>query len=245
MIGIYKITNLINGKSYVGQSIHIERRWQEHKLPSADSAIAKAIQRYGVNNFSFEVLEELQPNELDEKEKYYIKKFNTIVPNGYNITDNTNSQNTTFANFDKEIYYQIVKDIQNIALSFDDIAKKYNVCRRTITRINNGYSHKLDNIEYPIRKTKTISEEYFCVDCGKKISKKATRCDVCVKIFSRTTIRPSREELKFLIRTQPMIRIGEKYKVSDNTIRKWCESYNLPKKVSEIKKYSDSDWELI
>ena len=47
MIGIYKITNLINNKIYIGQSIHIERRWSEHCQPSAKSLIAKAIQKYG------------------------------------------------------------------------------------------------------------------------------------------------------------------------------------------------------
>ena len=41
------------------------------------------------------------------------------------------------------------------------------------------------------------------------------------------------------------VAIGKKYGVSDNAIRKWCDKYNLPRKVSEIKKYSDKDWEKI
>ena len=57
-IGIYKIENLVNHKVYIGQSIHIEKRWQEHCRPSADSAIAKAIRKYGKENFSFQILEE-------------------------------------------------------------------------------------------------------------------------------------------------------------------------------------------
>ena len=52
----------------------------------------------------------------------------------------------------------------------------------------------------------------------------------------------SREELKNLIRTTPFTKIGEKYGVSDNTIRKWCDKYNLPRKAAEIKKISDEDW---
>ena len=39
--------------------------------------------------------------------------------------------------------------------------------------------------------------------------------------------------------------IGKKYNVSDNAVRKWCDKYNLPRKASEIKKYSDEEWELI
>ena len=58
-------------------------------------------------------------------------------------------------------------------------------------------------------------------------------------------MRVSREELKTLIRTLPFLQIGEKFNVSDNTIRKWCDKYNLPRKASEIKKYSDEEWNLI
>ena len=47
MIGIYKITNKINNKSYIGQSIHIERRWSEHCFPSKTSQISLAIQEFG------------------------------------------------------------------------------------------------------------------------------------------------------------------------------------------------------
>ena len=48
-----------------------------------------------------------------------------------------------------------------------------------------------------------------------------------------------------LIRTKPFVEIGKMFKVSDNTIRKWCDSYNLPRKVTDIKKYSDIEWEKI
>lgn len=63
-MGIYKITNLFNGKVYIGQSIHIERRWKEHCFFSANSLIGKAIQKYGKQNFSFEILEEVQDEEV-------------------------------------------------------------------------------------------------------------------------------------------------------------------------------------
>ena len=64
-IGIYKITNKENGKSYIGQSIHIERRWEEHCLPSSTSLISKAIQKYGKTNFIFEIIEECQIDDLN------------------------------------------------------------------------------------------------------------------------------------------------------------------------------------
>ena len=94
MVGIYKITNLINQKSYIGQSINISRRIKDHfqkaECPSDVSyngALHSAIRKYGKNNFVWEVLEECSPEELDSKEQYYIQKFNTYSPNGYNILE--------------------------------------------------------------------------------------------------------------------------------------------------------------
>ena len=55
----------------------------------------------------------------------------------------------------------------------------------------------------------------------------------------------SREELKNLIRTLPFTQIGIKYQVSDNTIRKWCDKYNLPRRKSDIQQYSDVEWSKI
>ena len=54
-----------------------------------------------------------------------------------------------------------------------------------------------------------------------------------------------REKLKQLIRTTPFLKIGKQLGVSDNAIRKWCDKYKLPRRVSEIKKYTDEEWEEI
>jgi uncharacterized protein YjcR len=45
-----------------------------------------------------------------------------------------------------------------------------------------------------------------------------------------------------LIRITPFTKIGEKFGVSDNAIRKWCDKYNLPRKSSEIKAFTDEEW---
>lgn len=90
MIGIYKITNQINGHSYIGLSTHIEDRWDYHKDPynwdrEKDKALYIAIKKYGIDNFNFEILEECSPEQLSEKEKFYIAKYDTFY-NGYNMT---------------------------------------------------------------------------------------------------------------------------------------------------------------
>lgn len=82
MIGIYKITNKLNGKSYIGQSIHCGKRLDEHC--KGNQFIDEIIQLDGVQNFTFEILREVNKTELSFWEDYYIQMYNTIFPNGYN-----------------------------------------------------------------------------------------------------------------------------------------------------------------
>ena len=97
MIGIYKITNLVNGKVYIGQSTNIKRRWKDHKKdafwrsgPDYDYPLYRAMRKYGLDNFSFEIIEECNKNELNEKEKFYIAQYNSYK-NGYNQTEGGDS----------------------------------------------------------------------------------------------------------------------------------------------------------
>lgn len=95
MVGIYKITNQLNNKVYIGQSINIKKRFNCHiweafneKQIPYNYAINRAIRKYGIKNFELEVIEECKKEELDEKEKYWIKYYNSNNPNyGYNMTE--------------------------------------------------------------------------------------------------------------------------------------------------------------
>lgn len=87
--GIYKITNKINLKAYIGQSVDIEKRWRQHKNMSRGcTLLLRAFQKYGIENFLFEIVEICSPEELNEKEKYYIWYYRTYVDygHGYNLT---------------------------------------------------------------------------------------------------------------------------------------------------------------
>lgn len=246
-IGIYKIENLINNKIYIGQSIHIEKRWSEHCQNSSKSLIGQAIKKYGKENFSFQILEEvLDISELNNLETKYIKQFNSLIPNGYNIKLIDNQEHHQFNTYNFEIFQFIIDDIKNSILTFQEIANKYDLDLSTIYYLNRGDYHTLPNETYPLRKVKDVSKkDYFCIDCGCLIKTNANRCVSCAQIAQRKVIRPNREELKQLIRTLPFTKIGEKFGVSDRAIRKWCKVENLPSKVSEIKKYSDADWKII
>lgn len=85
----------------------------------------------------------------------------------------------------------------------------------------------------------------ICSSCGEAKTPEAKFCINCTNKNQQTVERPSREELKNLIRTMPMVQVGKLYGVTDNAIRKWCKAVNLPFKVSEIHKYSDTEWEKL
>lgn len=95
VIGIYKITNKLNNKIYIGQSNNIQRRFSEHQTKGSISRIPVdvAIQKYGKENFSFEVIEECPLNELNEKESYWINYYNSIT-DGYNCSIGGDFQST-------------------------------------------------------------------------------------------------------------------------------------------------------
>ena len=95
---------------------------------------------------------------------------------------------------------------------------------------------------------KIIAKKYYCQDCGIEINKGAIRCIACYNKYRTVPLENmpvTREELKELIRTKPFTQIGKQFQVSDNAIRKWCDKFSLPRKSSEIKKYSDDDWSKI
>lgn len=90
--GIYKITNKINNKCYIGKSVDIYQRWNSHKSDSRSIedggdtyTIHCAIRKYGLENFSFEIIENCLPEQLEKKEKFWIKYYNSYE-NGYNET---------------------------------------------------------------------------------------------------------------------------------------------------------------
>lgn len=96
-IGVYLLTNKINGKKYVGQSVDVNKRWKQHvsiaiNPKSRKYAIHNAIAKYGQDNFSWEILHYCSSfDESNMLETKLIKEHNSLHPFGYNLNDGGNS----------------------------------------------------------------------------------------------------------------------------------------------------------
>lgn len=187
MKGIYLITNIVNEKKYVGQSVCIERRWKDHLNFYKDNSkietcpkLYKALNKYGEDKFKFEVLEDLSNSNLDitDREEYWIKYYNT-VEDGYNTVYPTKvlvGEN----NPNVKLTLLQVQDIKNLLLyskiSQQEIAKIFNVAASTIYRINRGENWYDSNDDYPIRKWNELGH------CGEKSGKSKLSDEEVIKI---------------------------------------------------------------
>ena len=242
MIGIYKITNKINQKSYIGQSTNIEKRWNNH-LSSVNNTldhcynypIYRAMRKYGTDNFSFEVLETCCVELLDEREQYWISYYDTYE-NGYNQTIGGNNPKSKV----KDYIMDITVDLKSSDLSIADIAKKYNMSYEMIQGINTG-RHWVRDINYPIRHPKKPIL-YYCKNCGSKITRNSTFCLECYRTLHN---KPDRSALKELVYNYSFEYIGKTFNVSGKCVTKWCKNYGLPYRRSDIKAYSYDEWCLV
>jgi group I intron endonuclease len=117
---IYRILNKVNGKSYIGQTNQLKKRWYGHIRSSyfGTSKIGLAIKKYGIECFEFIILEEnCDPKELDKLEKQYISFYNTNMTNngyGYNLTEggsgirikNTSEETKKIMSLKKKEFYK-------------------------------------------------------------------------------------------------------------------------------------------
>lgn len=158
---IYKIENLNNGKIYIGQSIHPHRRLIEHMYMARhhldDLPIHLAIAKYKEEAFSFTVIEEDVEN-YNEREAYWIKYYNSLVPNGYNIL--SGGQDTPILKGEKhprntlkdEQVENIIEYLLFSNFSQRQIAEIIGTTERVVNSINKGETHSIDGYSYPLRR---------------------------------------------------------------------------------------------
>ena len=343
---IYKITNLVNQKCYIGQTTKpLKERWKKHQKDATtknrrcyDYPLYRAIRKYGIDNFTIEIIEECDILLLNEREIYWIKEFNSMSKKGYNQTlgGSGNKQlnldeNQVIATYKKtNNINQIAKQFNCSPHSINRILTKHNIqikssieiakdngfetiqfdsehneirrfatirdaarwieekgitnvsntaislnIRNAILKNHKAYGFYWDSLSYTKKKSsqkenkkgkKKIDKDKInitpkikktpkinsCPICNKQIEYRSRMCIDCYKEKHINEFKHhnedkgiTRETLKTKIRNQSFVSLSKEYGVSDNAIRKWCKTYGLPHKSSEIKKYTNEEWETI
>ena len=163
---IYKITNQINGKSYVGQTVKsAEERWKEHQQHAfgthendQNKTLYKAIRKYGLENFTFEVLQDNINNfeDLDKAEIYWIDFYNSFVT-GYNETLGGQQYHCILPN--KEIIEDYYK-----TRSARKTAKNFGIDHSTVDAILNANNIPRFSFRQAAGKRLRVSKENFEIE---------------------------------------------------------------------------------
>lgn len=273
MIGIYKITNLVNNKVYIGQSISIERRFKDHVSGlnggyGHNLHFQNAWNKYGQDNFKFEILEEIENcNLLDEREIYYISLYNSNNPKyGYNKTIGGNtilidenyriyiSKNKINNKAKRILTYKEVSEIKlAMACLMDrkEIAKMYNVSTKVLTSIsiNASYKYVLPELSEYIHnlKQKMIDERNKGIlklfDSGKRIIDIINETGYSESIVSKCVHKYRKIENRYYNDTRKEIynNIMKLYN-EGYSIKDICEKLNQPR--TTVTRYVDENFDI-
>lgn len=137
MAYIYKITNIINNKIYIGKTEGtIEDRWKQHIRDSKKSQIQhrplySAIQKYGINNFKIEIVEQCDNTIINDREKYWIEYYNSYK-NGYNAT--IGGDGTVYCDYD--LVYSLYQEGLTMTQISNMLSYDISTCRRILNTYN-------------------------------------------------------------------------------------------------------------
>lgn len=166
---IYKYTNLINNKKYIGQTNNFERRVREHKSCSFnpksvnyDDKIHQAIRKYGYDNFKIEIIETINDvsdyDLVNKREQYWIKQEKSLLTQwGYNVLEGGKNCWRSFLDFKDA---ECIKNLIRQGTPYNEIQKLYPISKTFISDINNGKYFFNSNEVYPLYRYRISNDIY-------------------------------------------------------------------------------------
>jgi len=240
---IYKITNLVNGKVYIGQTIRtLKQRWWAHccklsKTHGGCPILHRAIEKYGKENFKMEEIEQVDPTVLDEREIYWIRFYDsTNREKGYNLSTGGMSGATREFALTKEQEEEVIK-LKLEGKSSEELSRMYGIDKGTVKNIFTRHG-----LEMPNRKAlenKVDQNEFFdyVTEGTHNINDVCKQFKICktsaYHLFKRLNINPQ------VLKKKPGT-ISNAEKNASLLVQKYNEGYNikqLVKMFSSPKKY--------
>lgn len=248
---IYKITNKVNGKSYIGQTRNtVEFRWRQHYKAKDNKYFHRAIVKYGKENFEVETLEECNVEDLNSREIYYISKYNTFE-NGYNLTKGGSAyiakEKCSNGYLELDNKYDEIKFMYLSGYSTAKISNLYNVDRHCISNILKQLgvkvkaSNKINinaqelkeliedyNTGYSL---KSLAKRYGCSSVGLKEYLLKKGVDLRVKYSILKDLEKQRELINdYLSNAIPLKEITKKYHCEYSTFLKVLSLHGIKQK---------------
>lgn len=163
MACIYKIINQINNKVYIGQTMSsLKVRWNGHKTAWRQSGNCKALysafDKYGIENFTIEPIEECDLDNINEREKYWIKHYNSYN-NGYNMTLGGDGN--------IKLDYELIYNLWDSGLTTTEIGELIGSTQAGVQKVLTGYPN------YSVKEAKHRSAKNSGITKGKPIQQLA------------------------------------------------------------------------
>lgn len=215
----------------------------ETNKQKGNSGLAAAIGYYGLQGYTISIpLNDTQDYDLivdngQKLLKVQVKATGQRTPQGYSTVSLKSCGGTKGTT-----YKTIVETDIDLLFIFTELQEIYEIPIKDIvatSTLNLGperQKYRKDTINTEYVKKDIVKKEYFCKKCNTKISKNYQLCNNCAAKNRRVVDnRPTKEELLNELKNSNFSAVGRKYNVSDNAIRKWCDSYGLPRTIKEIK----------
>lgn len=221
---IYKISNLVSGKCYIGFTQYPENRWLSHQRNEGSKLVFQAIKKYGLENLIFEVI----AGDSLENEDYYIQEHNSMYPNGYNLTSGGNIPPNHKGKTYEEIY-----GVEG--------AREQRKKRAKLQKERGGYGPVKHTLETRKKISESVSGKKNPM-YGKKQSDE-TKMKISSKIKGRYNGGDNPNSCRWKL-TDP---IGTEYIIS-GTLKQFCIDHNLKyatvRKSYEINRPMRNKWKI-